>query len=153
MTAQLRLPRRLASALRARAAAVRAAADRGSGQVVGWAVGFPLAIALFFTVVQTVFWYQARSMCQAAAHAGTQAAKAYNAPAGAGSRAATSYLASVADDSVNHVHTGESMTATSVTVTCHAHAKTLPLPWPSGLTTVDQSSTAARERFTTPGTP
>ena len=149
MAVAVQLARRITSSVTRRVAAVRANNDRGD--IVGWAITIPLSIALFLTAVQAAMWYQARNMCQAAAHAGTQAGKAYNAAGGAGSQAATDYLAKTADNSVSGIRVREHRTAQTVTVTCKADALTLlPLP---GLMTASQSSTAARERFTTPGTP
>src|SRR6266702_1386600 len=86
MAVAVQLARRITSAVTRRVAAVRANNDRGD--IVGWAIMIPLSIALFLTAVQAAMWYQARNMCQAAAHAGTQAGKAYNAAGGAGSQAA-----------------------------------------------------------------
>ena len=149
MATALRRARRITSKVTRRVAAVRAAADRGD--IVGWAIMIPLSIALFLTAVQAAMWYQARNLCQAAAHAGTRAGAAYNADDGAGSQAAADYLAATADNSVHATHVGEHRTTQTITVTCSANPLTLlPLP---GLTTARQSATAARERFTTPGTP
>jgi Flp pilus assembly protein TadG len=138
---------RLTSKVTRRVAALRS--DRGD--IVGWAIMIPLSIALFLTAVQAAVWYQARNLCQAAAQAGTRAGAAYNAADGTGSQAAADYLAATADNSVHATHVGEHRTLQTITVTCSANPLTLlPLP---GLTTAHQSSTADRERFTTPGTP
>jgi hypothetical protein len=132
-----------------RVAVLRAGRDRGD--IVGWAIMIPLSIALFLTAVQAAMWYQARNLCQAAAQAGTRAGAAYNAASGAGAQAATGYMAATGENSVHATHVTEHRTTQTITVTCSADPLTLlPLP---GLTTAHQSSTAARERFTTPGTP
>jgi Flp pilus assembly protein TadG len=138
------MARRITSAVTRRVAALRS--DRGD--IVGWAIMIPLSIALFLTAVQAAMWYQARNLCQAAAQAGTRAGAAYNAASGAGSQAAADYLAATGDNSVHATRVGEHRTTQTITVTCSADPLTLlPLP---GLTTAHQSSTAARERFTTP---
>jgi hypothetical protein len=106
---------------------------------------------LFLTAVQVAMWYQARNMCQAAAEAGARAGKAFDASGDTGSTAANDYLAQTADKSVAGTRVTEQLTAATILVTCRGTAFTL-LPIP-GLTTVSQSATAARERFTTPGAP
>lgn len=145
--------RRIAAAMMRRVDAVRADPARWSdrGDVVGWAIMIPLSIALFLSAVQVAMWYQARNMCQAAAQAGVSAGRVLNAGPHAGGGAANDYITTTAGSSVTSAHASEQQTATTVTITCHANAFTLlPLP---GLTTADQSATATRERFTTPGSP
>lgn len=145
--------RRIAAAMMRRVDAVRAGTGRWNdrGDVVGWTIMIPLSIALFLSAVQVAMWYQARNMCQAASQAGVSAGRVLNAGPDAGSKAANDYITTTAGSSVTSAHAREQQTATTVTITCHANAFTLlPLP---GLTTADQSATAARERFTTPGTP
>jgi hypothetical protein len=149
MAGMAMVARRIAAAVMRRVGAVRANNDRGD--VIGWAIMIPLSIALFLSAVQVAMWYQARNMCQAAAQAGARSGKAFNASGDAGSGAANNYLAQTADRSVSGARVTESLTATTVSVTCRGNALTL-LPIP-GLTTVSQSASAARERFTTPGTP
>lgn len=140
---------RIATSVKCRWRAVLATSDRGD--VIGWAIMIPLSIALFLSAVQVAMWYQARTMCQAAAQAGAQAGKTYNAHTDTGRNAANEYLNQTADGSMSSAAVDEQITATTVTISCRANAFTLlPLP---GLTTVTQSATAARERFTTPETP
>jgi Flp pilus assembly protein TadG len=109
----------------------------------------PLSLLMFAAAFQVGMWYQARNMCQAAAQAGVQAGMGYDASSEAGSQAATSYLRDTAGTSIASGSASEQLTLTTVTVTCTAHAFTLvPIP---GLTSVNQSATASREIFTTPG--
>ena len=125
--------------------------DSERGDVVGWVITLPVALLMFVAAVQAGLWYQARAMCQAAAVTGVQAGKAFNAPPGTASAAASAYLKATADGAVSDTRLSEQASATAVTVSCKGAALTVvPLP---GLTTVAQSSTAQRERFTTPGTP
>jgi hypothetical protein len=125
--------------------------DSDRGDVVGWVITLPVALLLFVAAIQAGLWYQARAMCQAAAVTGVQAGKAFNAPPGTGSAAASAYLKVTADNTVSDTQVSEQLSASAVTVSCTGAALTVvPLP---GLTTVAQSSTAQRERFTTPGTP
>lgn len=153
MAGRTRRTRRIAAAMMRRVKVVRADTDRWNdrGDVVGWAIMIPLSIALFLSAVQVAMWYQARNMCQAASQAGVSAGRDLNAGPSAGSTAANDYISTTAGTSVTSAHASEQQTATTVTITCHANAFTLlPLP---GLTSTDQSATATRERFTTPGTP
>lgn len=145
--------RRIATAMMRRVAAARANTDRWNdrGDVIGWVIMIPLSITLFLSAVQVAMWFQARNMCQGAAQSGATAGSTLTAGPDDGRAAAQSYITSEAGSSVTSAHASEQQSATTVTVTCHAHAFTLlPLP---GLTTADQSATATRERFTTPGTP
>ena len=121
------------------------------GDIPGWAVMIPLALGLFFTGVQVVMWHDARNMCQAAAQVGARAAARLDAGASTGQAAAISYLNQTAGGSARNPMVTEQATPDTVTVTCHADALHIfPLP---GLSSANQSATAARERFTTPGTP
>lgn len=143
----------VATAMMRRVASARAGSDRcdDRGDVVGWVIMIPLSIALFLSAVQVAMWHQARNMCQGAAQSGATAGAALTAGLNAGKSAAQAYISTEAGSSVTSASATEQQTATTVTVTCHAKAFTLlPLP---GLTTADQSATATRERFTTPGTP
>jgi hypothetical protein len=139
--------RRVAAATTRRIGQVRAHPDRGD--IPGWAIMIPLAIGLFFTGTQVVMWHDARNMCQAAAQIGARAAAALNAGAGSGQAAALNYLDRTAGGSARNPIITEQATPDAVTVTCHADAlRIFPLP---GLGSANQSATAARERFTTPG--
>lgn len=136
-----------------RVRAVRADSARWNdrGDVVGWVIMIPLSIALFLSAVQVAMWYQARNMCQAASQTGATAGSTLTAGPSAGKTAAQDYISTEAGSSVTSASASEQQTATTVTVSCHAEAFTLlPLP---GLTSTDQSATATKERFTTPGTP
>ncbi len=118
---------------------------------MGWAITLPVALLLFATAMQAGMWFQARAMCHAAAVAGTQAGSLYGASSGAGTRAATSYLTATGGTSIRGTNVTDTLTASTITVGCTGAALTLiPVP---GLTRVRQSSTALRERFTTPDTP
>lgn len=119
--------------------------DRGA-VALEFAIVFPLVLILTFGGVQVAFWFQARSMCQAAAQAGVRAGRVLGAPAGAGRIAATAYLAATAGDTVGVARVNESRTATVVSVGCSGTAlQVMPLP---GLPLdVAQSAAAARERF------
>ena len=111
----------------------------------------PIGFALFLAAAQTAMWFQARNMCQSAAQVGVRAGRAYNAGPHTGSSAATAYLSQTAGNTASPATVTEQLSATTITVTCRAGALTLvPLP---GLTVANQSATAARERFTTPGSP
>ena len=68
--------------------------DRGS-LTLEMAILFPLVLTLTFGAVQVGLWFEARSMCQAAAEAGVRAGKVLHAPTGAGAAAARSYLTDV----------------------------------------------------------
>src|SRR5689334_1363518 len=70
--------------------------DRGS-LALEVAILFPLVLTLTFGAVQVGMWFEARSMCQAAAEAGVRAGKVLHAPAGAGAAAARSYLTDVSN--------------------------------------------------------
>lgn len=120
------------------------------GDVVGWALVAPLVMLLTVGAVQTALWFQARSVCQAAAAAGARQARVLDAVAGSGSSAAHEYLTQVGDGAVTDSRVSETRAPTSVTVTCTGHAlRVIPLP---GLSiTVHQSATAPRERFTVAG--
>jgi len=128
---------------------MRAQPDRGD--IPGWAMMIPIGIALFLAAAQTAMWFQARNMCQSAVQVGVRAGRAYNAGPQTGSAAATAYLSQTAGNTASAATVTEQLSATTITVTCRAGALTLlPLP---GLTVANQSATAARERFTTPGSP
>src|SRR5674476_213715 len=62
-------------------------AERGA-VALEFAIVFPLVLVLTFGGVQVAFWFQARSMCQAAAQAGVRAGRVLGAPAGAGAAGA-----------------------------------------------------------------
>ena len=142
-------PPAILASVRRRDAAMRRDAERGD--VVGWAITLPVALLLFATAMQAGMWFQARAMCHAAAVAGTQAGSAYGSSSDAGTRAATSYLNETGGTSIRATAVTDTLTATTISVGCTGAAITL-LPVP-GLTRVQQSSTALRERFTTPDTP
>ncbi|MEP7194329.1 MAG: TadE family protein [Actinomycetota bacterium] len=136
-------PRRLPRARGSRPAPPRG--ERGA-VALEFAIVFPMVLLLTFGGVQVAFWFQARSMCQAAAQAGVRAGRVLGAPAGAGRTAATAYLAATAGDTVGGALLSESHTATSVRVGCSGTAlRVVPLP---GLPLdVAQSAAAGRERF------
>ena len=111
------------------------------------AILFPLVLTLTFGAVQVGLWFQARSMCQAAAEAGVRAGKVLHAPAGAGAAAARSYLADVSAGLVVSPNVTEARTAATVDVTCSGQAQNV-IPLPGLNIGVVQSSQAGVERFT-----
>jgi hypothetical protein len=123
--------------------------DTDRGDVIGWALMVPVVMALTIGGIQVVMWYQARNVCQAAAHAGVQAGKAMGSSTGAGSAAATNYLSQTGGGSVVGAQASETVTATTVTVTCTANAERV-IPLPGFSVAVNQSVSSQRERFTTP---
>ncbi len=135
-----------AKAVRRRIDSLRQSPDRGD--VVGWALVVPLIMVLSIGGVQVAMWFHAR-ICQAAAQTGARTARVLNAPANAGRVAAVAFLSTVGQGSVHAPTVNESRTQTAVTVTCSGHAlRVIPIP---GLSiAVTQSSSAERERFTTP---
>ena len=120
--------------------------DRGS-LTLEMAILFPLVLTLTFGAVQVGLWFEARSMCQAAAEAGVRAGKVLHAPAGTGAAAARSYLTDVSAGLVVSPNVTETRTAATINVTCSGQAQNvIPLP---GLNIADvQSSQAGIERFT-----
>ncbi len=111
------------------------------------AILFPLVLALTFGAVQVGLWFQARSMCQAAAEAGVRAGKVLHAPAGAGGAAARSYLADVAGGLVVSPNVTETRTTASLDVACSGQAQNV-MPLPGLNIGVVQSAHAGIERFT-----
>jgi len=112
------------------------------------AILFVLVMTMTFGAIQVGLWYSARNMCQAAAEAGTRAAKVQNAPSGSGANAARSYLVVVAGGQVVAPQVTESRTATTVTVQCSGQAQNV-VPMPGFDISLAQTSTAGIERFTT----
>ena len=121
--------------------------DRGSLSLE-LAILFPLVLTLTFGAIQAGLWFQARSLCQAAAEAGVRAGKVLNAPAGAGARAARAYLSDVAGGLVLAPAVSEARTSATVNVTCSGQTQNV-IPLPGFDIAVAQSSTAGIERFTT----
>jgi len=130
----------------------RVLAEPDRGDVIGWVITVPVIMLLTIGGVQVVMWYQARNVCQAATQAGVRVGKALNASQGAGSAAASNYLTQASGSSVVGARASENLTATTITVTCTASAERV-IPLPDFSISVRQSSTARRERFTTPGAP
>ena len=120
--------------------------DRGALSLE-MAILFPLVLTLTFGAVQVGLWFEARSMCQAAAEAGARAGKVLHAPAGAGAAAARSYLSDVANGLVVSPNVTETRSAVTVNVTCAGQAQNV-IPFPGLNTAVAQSSQAGIERFT-----
>lgn len=135
-------------ALSARLRRVRPGRRRDRGALsLEVAILFPLVLALTFGAVQVGLWFQARSMCQAAAEAGVRAGKVLHAPAGAGGAAARSYLADVAGGLVVSPNVTEARTTATVDVTCSGQAQNV-VPLPGLNIGVVQSAHAGIERFT-----
>ena len=122
--------------------------DRGS-LAVELSILFPLVLALTLGGVQVAMWFQARSMCHAAAQAGVRAARVLDAPTDAGRSAARGYLTSTAGDTVLAPAVAQQTTPTTVSVTCIGTAERV-IPIPGLAIRVRQSASARRERFTTP---
>lgn len=120
--------------------------DRGALSLE-MAILLPLVLTLTFGAVQVGLWFQARSMCQAAAEAGVRAGKVLHAPAGAGAAAARSYLTDVSAGLVVAPNVTEARTAATVDVTCSGQAQNV-IPFPGLNIGVVQSSHAGIERFT-----
>jgi Flp pilus assembly protein TadG len=111
------------------------------------AILFPLVLTLTFGAVQVGLWFEARSMCQAAAEAGVRAGKVLHAPVGAGAAAARSYLADVSRGLVVAPSVSEARTAATVDVTCAGQAQNV-IALPGLNIAVLQSAHAGVERFT-----
>jgi Flp pilus assembly protein TadG len=111
------------------------------------AILFPLVLTLTFGAVQVGMWFEARSMCQAAAEAGVRAGKVLHAPAGAGAAAARSYLTDVSNGLVVSPIVNEARTAATIGVTCSGQAQNI-IPFPGLNLSVQQSSRGGLERFT-----
>jgi len=122
------------------------ARDRGALSLE-LAILFPLVLMLTFGAVQTGLWFEARSMCQAAAEAGVRAGKVLHAPTGAGASAARTYLADISNGLVVSPNVTETRTAATVDVTCAGQAQNV-IPLPGLNIAVVQSSHAGIERFT-----
>jgi len=120
--------------------------DRGSLSLE-MAILFPLVLILTFGPVQVGLWFEARSMCQAAAEAGVRAGKVLHAPSGAGAAAARSYLSDVANGLVVSPNVTETRTPATVSITCAGQAQNV-IPFPGLNPAVRQSSQAGIERFT-----
>ncbi len=120
--------------------------DRGSVSLE-LAILFPLVLTLTFGAVQAGLWFQARSMCQAAAEAGVRAGKVLNAPSGAGAGAARAYLSDVAGGLVVAPAVSEARTGATVDVHCSGQAQNV-IPLPGFTIGVSQSARAGIERFT-----
>ena len=120
--------------------------DRGS-LTLEMAILFPLVLTLTFGAVQVGLWFEARSLCQAAAEAGVRAGKVLHAPTGAGAAAARSYLTDVSAGLVVSPNVTETRTAATIDVTCSGQAQDV-IPLPGLNIAVIQSSQAGIERFT-----
>ena len=126
----------------------RSARHRDNGALsLEMAILFPVVLTLTFGAVQVGLWYEARSMCQAAAEAGVRAGKVLHAPAGAGAAAARSYLADVSNGLVVAPIVTENRTAATIGVTCSGQAQNV-IPFPGANVGVVQSSQGGVERFT-----
>ena len=122
------------------------ARDRGAVSLE-LAILFPLVLTLTFGAVQTGLWFEARSMCQAAAEAGVRAGKVLHAPTGAGAAAARTYLADISNGLVASPNVTETRTAATIDITCSGQAQNV-IPLPGLNIAVVQSSHAGIERFT-----
>ena len=120
--------------------------DRGALSLE-MAILFPVVLTLTFGAVQVGLWFEARSMCQAAAEAGVRAGKVLHAPAGAGAAAARSYLDEVSNGLVVAPNVTETRTAATIGVTCSGQAQNV-IPFPGANVGVVQSSQGGIERFT-----
>jgi len=117
------------------------------------AILFPMLIVITLGGVQMAMWFHARDLCQASAQAGVRAARADGAPVGVGTRAAVDYMKRTGAGSVDNPSADESgSTATTVRVHVRGNVPSL-VPLPGISFTIDQSASAARERFTTTAGP
>ncbi len=120
--------------------------DRGALSLE-MAILFPVVLTLTFGAVQVGLWFEARSMCQAAAEAGVRAGKVLHAPSGAGAAAARSYLSDVSNGLVVSPNVTETRGAATVNVTCTGQAQNV-IPLPGLNPAITQSSQGGIERFT-----
>jgi len=116
---------------------------------ISLAMLFPAVLALVVLVVQASLWWYGRQVALSAAREGSEAARAYKAPASAGTAQAESFLARAGGGLDNPVvTTTPSADGTTVTVTVSVQAQSL-LPFLPGLT-ITQHVTAPVERFVLP---
>lgn len=133
---------------RAHLAAMRAHPEQGSS-IVETVFVMPLLIVLLFTGIQVALWYDARSVCTAAAAAGASAAAGSQAAPGTGQQVAEGYLAGPAGSSVLGPQVSEQNGATLVSVTCSGHSQAL-VPVPGLPLDFTRTATAPKERWSTP---
>ncbi len=124
----------------------RGSRDRGALSLEV-AILFPLVLMLTFGAVQVGLWFEARSMCQAAAEAGVRAGKVLHAPTAAGATAARAYLTDISNGLVVSPNVTETRTTATVDVTCTGQAQNV-IPFPGLNVAVVQSAHAGVERFT-----
>ncbi|MCM3555913.1 pilus assembly protein [Janibacter melonis] len=111
-----------------------------------WAIIAPVAILVVFGIIQTAFWFTARTEAQGAAAAGARSGSVQGASPETAEAAARDYLGQVGSGD-SQVRADRSGTAVTVTVTRQVN-RVLPLPGvPSH---VEQSATAEVERWTQP---
>ncbi|WP_370895073.1 TadE family protein [Janibacter sp. GXQ6167] len=113
---------------------------------VEWAILAPAAILVIFGIIQTAFWFTARTEAQGAAAAGARTGSVQGASPEAAASAARDYLGQVSDGA-NSVRAERSATTVTVTVTREVNRV---LPIPGVPTRVEQSATAEIERWTQP---
>lgn len=113
---------------------------------VEWAILAPVAILVIFGIIQTAFWFTARTEAQGAAAAGARTGSVQGASPEAAASAARDYLGQVSDG-WNSVRAERSATTVTVTVTREVNRV---LPIPGVPTRVEQSATAEIERWTQP---
>lgn len=123
-----------------------AGGDRGVGSVE-FAVLAVVVLALGFTIIQTGFYFHAKSVAQSAARQGVEAGRQYNAGAGDGVAQAQTYLARFGDSVRGASVSSGGSTAETVRITVRGHVATL-VP---GLTLeVAEHADAPVERVTAP---
>lgn len=127
---------------------VRAGARGDAGSVtLELAIVFPVVLLVVVALVQYGLWFHARTLAQAAAAAGTSAARAYGATAEAGRTTAEEFVAEHAGDQLlDAVITVSKPSAGEVTVEVRARSLSL-VPGVAG-PAISQSATGPLERFT-----
>lgn len=133
---------------RQRLAPLHADPEQGSS-IVETVFVMPLLILLLFTGIQVALWYDARSVCTAAATAGASAAAGSQTAPGTGTHVAQGYLAGPAGSSVLDPAVSEQDGTTVVSVTCSGHAQSL-VPVPGLALSFTRTATAPKERWVTP---
>ncbi|MEU8883893.1 TadE/TadG family type IV pilus assembly protein [Streptomyces hydrogenans] len=127
-------------------AKLRRLGDRGVGSVE-FAVLAVVVLALGFAIIQTGFYFHAKSVAQSAARQGVEAGRQYNAGAGDGVAQAQTYLARFGDSVRGASVSSGGSTAETIRITVRGHVATL-VP---GLTLdVAEHADAPVERVTAP---
>lgn len=125
---------------------VRASRSERGSLTVEWSILAPVAILVVFGIIQTAFWFTARTEAQGAAAAGARSGSVHQAPETAAAAAARDYLGQLGAEN-SEVSTRRTATTVTVTVTREVNRV---MPIPGVPTQVRQSATAEIERWTQP---